>query len=193
MMKDMPVASVATLLNRIAQGDDKAATELYRHYYGFVYAYLRYKMADEQAAEETAHDVFIAVCRRPLAFQGNSKFSTWLCGIANNKTTDWLRKKGRHVPVVDIDDEVLGAIPDPDADIVGQLAQAQNAEIVRRCVEGLPDKHREVVFLAYFEEASMEEIAERVACPEGTVKSRLSNARAKLLDCLKRWLGDHHD
>jgi RNA polymerase sigma-70 factor (ECF subfamily) len=192
-MKDLPVQSVTSILNRIAQGDDKAATELYRHYYGFVYAYLRYKMADEQAAEDAAQDVFIAVCRRPLAFQRSSKFSTWLCGIANNKAKDWLRKKGRSVPMVDIDEEVLGEIPDPEADIVDRLGDAQNAEIVRKCVEGLPDKHREVVFLSYYEEASMEEIAERVSCPEGTVKSRLSHARAKLLDCLKRWLGDHHD
>lgn len=192
-MEDLPVQFVTALLNRIAQGDDKAATELYRRYYGYVYAYLRYKMGDELAAEEAAQDVLLAVCRKPTSFQGQSKFTTWLCGIANNKAVDWRRKSGRNVPVADIEDEVLEELHDPDPDIVQQMADSQNAEAVRRCVESLPDKHREAVLMAYFEEVGMAEIAERMACPEGTVKSRLSHARAKLLDCLKRWLGGRHD
>lgn len=185
--------AITALLNRIAQSDDKAATELYRLYYGYVYAYLRFKMGDELAAEEATQDVLLAVCRQPLSFRSQSKFTTWLCGIANNKAADRQRKAGRQLPMADVEDEVLESLPAPEADLVDQMADRQNAEAVRRCIERLPEKHREAVFLAYYEEASMDEIAERTQCPAGTVKSRLSHARAKLLDCLKAWLEGQHD
>jgi RNA polymerase sigma-70 factor (ECF subfamily) len=188
-MREQSEQIISDLLNRIAQGDDKAATALYRHYHGFVYAYLRYRMSDEQAAEEAANDVFLAVCRNPMAYQGNAKFSTWLCAIAKNKAADRLRKHGRSVPLVEDSNELLAGIPDPEPDVIDRMGEAQNAEIVRRCIEALPEKHREAVFLAYYEEAGMLEIARRTKCPEGTVKSRLSHARAKLLDCVSGWLG----
>jgi len=192
-MREPSAQIISDLLNRIAQGDDKAATALYRHYFGFVYAYLRYRISDEQAAEEAANDVFLAVCKNPMAYQGNAKFSTWLCAIANNKAADRLRKRARSAPVAENSDELLAGIPDPEPDVIERMGAAQNAEIVRRCIEALPEKHREAVFLAYFEDAGMEEIARRTSCPEGTVKSRLSHARAKLLDCVSGWLGGGHD
>lgn len=188
-MVEMPLELLTSLLNQIGNGDDKAATALYRHYHGFVYAYLRYRMADEDAAEEVAHDVFMAVFRRPNGFAGNSKFSTWLCGIANNKAADWGRARGRLVPVAEMDEEVLQALPDPNADFIAHMEQAQNEQTVRDCIDALPDAHREAVFWAYYEEEDMAGIAARQGCPVGTVKSRLANARRKLMDCLSRWFG----
>lgn len=188
-MQDLSAEKLTGLLNRIGDGDDQAFTELYRHYHGFVYAYLRHRLADEDAAEEVVHDVFMAVCRRPQSFAGGSKFSTWLCGIANNKAADWGRKRNRNVPVAEVEDEFLQAIPDPDADFVARLENAQSDRAVRDCIDALPDAHREAVFWAYYEEADMETIATHQNCPVGTVKSRLSNARKKLIDCLSRWLG----
>ena len=188
-MTDLPPEKIAELLNRIGKGDDKAVTTLYRHYHGFVYAYLRHRMADEDAAEEAAHDVFMAVYRRPQSFAGNAKFSTWLCGIANNKAADWGRKRKRTIQVAEIEDEVLQGIADPDSDFVGRLEDAQDKQAVRQCIDALPDTHREAVFWAYYEDADMETIAEHQGCPVGTVKSRLSNARKKLVDCLSRWMG----
>lgn len=192
-MKDLPPEELAGILNQIGEGDDKAATRLYRHYHGFVYAYLRHRMADEHAAEEVAHDTFMAVVKRPQSFAGTSKFSTWLCGIANNKAADWGRRNRRSVPVAEIEDHALAAIADPEADFVARLEEIQGEEAVRDCVDALPNAHREAVFWAYYQDEDMAAIAERQSCPVGTVKSRLSNARRKLMDCLSRWMGgpDH--
>ena len=189
-MKDLPAQELADLLNRIGEGDDKAFTRLYRHYHGFIYAYLRHRMADEHAAEEVAHDVFVAVFKRPLSFGGTSKFSTWLCGIANNKAVDWGRHDRRTVQVAEIKDDALAAIADPQADFVARLEEIQGEEAVRDCVDALPDAHREAVFFAYYQDEDMAAIAQRQSCPVGTVKSRLSNARKKLVDCLSRWMGE---
>lgn len=117
-------------------------------------------MADEHAAEEVAHDAFMAVFKRPKAFGGKSKFSTWLCGIANNKAADWGRRDHRSVPVAEIEDEALAAIADPTADFV-RLEDIQGEEAVRNCVDALPDAHREAVFWAYYQDEDMAAIAER--------------------------------
>jgi RNA polymerase sigma-70 factor (ECF subfamily) len=192
-MKDILSPALENLLNRIGEGDDQAATTLYRHYHGFIYAYLRHHMADESAAEEVTHDVFMAVLRRPNAFGGTSKFSTWLCGIANNKAADWGRIRRRRIPMAEIDDDTLAAIADPSANFVARLEEAQSAATIRQCIDALPDIQRDAVFWAYYEDEDMVSIAERQSCPVGTVKSRLANARKKLMDCLARWFGGKGD
>ena len=188
-MSELPASELQDLLNRIAKGDDKAVVRLYSHYHGFVYAYLRHRMADEAAAEEVAHDVFMAVVRRPQSFSGGAQFSTWLCGIAKHKMADWGRRYRRRVLEMELDEEALCAIPDPDADFVAALEQRQSDQAIRDCVDALPPAHREAVFWAYYEGADMETIAAHQNIPVGTVKSRLSNARKKLFACLSAWLG----
>lgn len=185
-MQDLSSEKIRSLLNRIENGDDKAVTELYRHYQKFIYAYLRHRLADDSAAEEVCHDTFLAVCRRPGAFAGNSKFSTWLCAIANHKAADWGRKTGRLIPVAEMDDDAWHALPDPDADFVSRLEATQDNAKIRECVDALPDSQRECIFWAYYEDADMTTISEHLSCPIGTVKSRLNLARKKLADCLSR-------
>ena len=62
-------------------------------------------------------------------------------------------------------------------------------DILRECIDQLPITHREAFFWVWFEEESMEVVAERLSCPTGTVKSRLFNARAKIADCVKNAFG----
>jgi RNA polymerase sigma-70 factor (ECF subfamily) len=193
-MRDLLPQELADILNRIGQGDDKAFTRLYRHYHGFIYAYLRHRMANEHAAEEVAQDVFMVVFNRPKSFDGRSKFSTWLCGIANHKAADWGRRNGSSMPMAEIDDDTLAAVADPQADFVARLEDAQHTQVIRDCIDLLPEGKRNAVFWAFYEEASMATIAERQDCPVGTVKSRLSYGWRKVMDCVSRALGGHgHD
>lgn len=192
-MKDIYSQRLTELLNRIGNGDDKAVAELYRHYHGFVYAYLRHRLADEQAAEEVVQDVFLAVCKRPAAYGHASKFSTWLCSIAKYKAMDWLRRHYRELPVAELEDDTLQAIEDPNADFVAHMQEAESEDAMKLCIDALPDDQRDAIFWAYYEDADMASIAEWQKCPVGTVKSRLSNARRKMKDCLSRSLpGGHH-
>lgn len=190
-MIELPDHELRNLLNRIGQGDDQAVASLYRHYHGFVYAYLRHRMADEAAAEEVTHDVFMAVVGRPQSFAAQAKFSTWLCGIAKHKMADWHRKRLRRVPETELDEASLLELPDPDPGFMERLADAQLEAALRKCIDALPEAHREAVFWAYYEDADMETIARHQGCPAGTVKSRLSNARKKLMACLSSWFGAH--
>lgn len=193
-MLDLPIQTLDELLNQIGQRNDQAVTRLYRHYHGFLYAYIRHRLADDAAADEVTQDVFLSVFQKPQAFGGESKFSTWLCAIAKFKTADWWRKQKRELLVDDVADEVMEAEPDPNWDFVARLESAQDAQALRYCIDRLPVDQREAVFWVYYEDAALEQVAQQQDCPVGTVKSRLSNARKRLRDCVSRWIeGGRHD
>lgn len=187
-MKDLPNQTIVELLNQIDQGDDKAATRVYRHYHGFLYAYIRHRLADDAAAEEVAHDVFLSVFQKPQGFGEQSKFSTWICGIAKFKVADWWRKQKITVPLDDVGDEFIETEPDPNWDFVARLEAAQDAEALRQCIDKLPADQREAVFWAFYQDAGLEDVAKHQNCPVGTVKSRLFSARKRLRDCVSRWI-----
>lgn len=192
-MTDLPNQTISEILNQLGQGDDKAATRLYRHYHGFLYAYIRHRLADDAAAEEVTHDVFLSVFQKPQTFGGQSKFSTWLCAIGKFKAADWWRKKKGEVPLDDVGEEIIEAEPDPNWDFVSRLEAAQDAEAVRFCIDKLPTDQREAVFWVFYQDAGLEEVAKHQNCPVGTVKSRLFNARKRLRDCVSRWIeGGRH-
>ena len=196
-MTDLPNETIFEILNRIGQGDDKAATRLYRHYHDFLYAYIRQKLAGvasaSAAAEDITHDAFLAVFQRPQGFSGHSKFTTWLCGIAYFKMADMFRDQQRAPPLDDMGEEVMENEPDPNWDFVARLESAQDAEAMRYCIDRLPADHRETIFWVYYQDASVEEAARHQDCPVGTVKSRLFNARKRLRDCVSRWIeGGRH-
>jgi len=92
-MTDLPFQTISEILNQIGQGDDKAAMRLFRHYHGFLYAHIRHRLADDAAAEEVIHDVFLTVFQKPQAFGGQSDFSIWLLAVAKFKVAEWWRKK----------------------------------------------------------------------------------------------------
>lgn len=187
-MTDLPETTISELLQAIAQGDEKAVTRLYRHYYGFVYAYARHKLNNDADAEEVAADTLLAVCRKPDSYSGQARFSTWLCSIAKFKAIDFIRRDARHVDTEPIDDSIAESHAAPNWDFVDSMVQAEDEEALRLCRDRLPEEQREALFWVFYQGDSVETVAERQGCPEGTVKSRLFNARKRLKDCLTRWI-----
>jgi len=168
------------LLARIAAGSEEALTAFYRLHEGSVYAFALRRIGDAAAAADVLNEVMLEVWRGAQRFQGRSRVRTWLLGITHHKVVDLLRKRGRHEA-----DELPPDLADTDAvSAVDALSGAQDAVLLRRCLERLPDTHRQVVHMAFFDELSYPEIAVILACPEGTVKTRMFHARAKLKRCL---------
>lgn len=192
-MQDLSNEEVTTLLNQIASGNDKAATQLYQCYFDFLYAYVRHQLADTQATEDVTQEVFVAVFLKPQTFAGNARFSTWLCGIAKNKCVDWWRKQRGPMALAPLDENDQDDQVDPNWDFVSNMETQQDNEAMRKCIDKLPTDHREAIFWVYFHEEGLEAVAKHLDCPMGTVKSRLFNARKKLRDCMSRWLrGGRH-
>lgn len=192
-MNDLPVATIAELLNEIGKGDEKAVIRLYRHYHGFLFAFIRHQLSNDADAEEVTQDVLMVVCKTPQAFRAQARFSTWLCGIAKFKIVDLRRKQGCGLPIADVDDDVVQEQADPNWNFVEQLEAEEEEDALRHCRDALPDEQKEAIFWVFYQGEGLAAVAVRQACPVGTVKSRLFNARRRLHDCMTRWMqGGYH-
>ena len=162
------------LVGRVAEGDDRALSELYDRYARQVYVTGIRLLKDSQLAEELVQDAFTNVWRGAGSFdRDRASFSTWLYRIARNRATDLDRK--RRVRPLSSGEEPLWNVsggPDPGASIaIWDMARA---------LSFISEEHREVLTLAYFEGLSQREISRRTGIPLGTVKSRTTAALQRL-------------
>ncbi len=128
-------------------------------------------------AQEVTQEVFLRAHDRLASFRGEARFASWLYRLAYNRTLEH-RRRARlrlpHVPIDTLEKRAAGAGPFEAA------AERERRRRVERLLEGLPELYRSIVHLYYWLDASVEDIAELLAVPEGTVKSYLSRARERL-------------
>lgn len=191
--KDLPAERITALLRGVRAGSDQAVRELYLYYRPALFAFIRFRIRDDAAAEELVDDAFMIALRNLGRFDGTSMFKTWLFGIARNCCGTWIRHQHTALvqATIELDDGDLEAIPDPDANVLAHLESAEMREILRDCIDQLPIAQRDVLFWTWFEEEPLEIVAVRVECPLGTVKSRLFHARKRVGDCVEKAV--HHE
>lgn len=173
---------ISSLLSRVARGDEEAMGALYRGFSRRIYAYALNHMRDPQGAEEIVVDTMYEVWRHADRFRGDSRFGTWLIGIARHKMLSTLRRRTPAHEDVDEMDEQLAAGGPEAFDL---LAAKERRDGVGRCLGKLSDEHRECLYLVFYEEMSIAEVAAVQGCPENTVKTRLFCARQKIRNCLR--------
>ncbi|HEY8885567.1 MAG TPA: RNA polymerase sigma factor [Chloroflexota bacterium] len=180
-MGERPVDDAQPILDRIATGDRNALAELYSRYQAPLFRYLLQLTSDRGLAEEILQDTLVAVWKSAAAFEGRSSVQSWLIGIARRQAHNTLRRQT--LPRADVGELALLPAADPDpADAA--LAQADREEL-SRAMQQLVSAHREVLTLTFVQGFSYREIAHIVGVPEGTVKSRLSNAKRALRALLR--------
>lgn len=152
---------------------------------------------DSQIIEEVVQDTLFEVWRGPERFRGESRFKTWLLGIARNKAVDRLRKSR---PVEELSEEMEQTLAADLPTITDVIAIEQIRMNLRACMDSLAaagrlsQAHREILHLAYVEDLDIAEMAQIVQCPENTVKTRLHHARLRIKDCMSRRLrGECHE
>jgi RNA polymerase sigma-70 factor (ECF subfamily) len=176
-------ASDEQLLDWSSGGDEEAFAELYRRRQGNVYRFALHMSGRDDIAGEVTQEVFLAVIRSPERFdpQRGSCLS-FLFGIARNYVRRTLERERPWVPV----DEEAENLPDADTtDLLADLTRAEAIETVRQAVLTLPASYREVVALCDLQELDYSDAAASIGVPIGTVRSRLSRARALLLEKLR--------
>jgi len=172
------------LIARVAGGELAAFEELYARYtrklFGFA---LRLTRAPE-LVDEIVNDTLLAVWRSAASFDGRSKLSTWIFGIAYRKAMRALGR--RRLPEADASE---GPVPVADARELPDAVfeRDEMALRLRRAVGELPAEQRLVVELTFFQGLSYPEIAAVVDCPVNTVKTRMFHARRKLRAALPRF------
>jgi RNA polymerase sigma-70 factor, ECF subfamily len=176
-------AEIGALLRRIERGDEAAMRALHLRYNRRVYAFVLKRLRDPAEAEEVVVDTMFEIWKHPLRFRGESRFSTWLLGIARNKLLNVIR--AREPAHCDIDDESV-QLPGHAMDGFAALDKKQRHGLLLSCMQRLPAEQRECLHLALFEELPLKDIAQLQGCPENTVKTRLFHARQKMNRYLRR-------
>ena len=179
--RDAGPQSDRAMLARVVERDQAAHRVLFERYYKRVLAFVRRRVGDDGLAEEITTDVFFEVWRNAAAYRGESPVTTWIFGIANLKALSARRyfAQPRRASVRVADDESLSRFPDPTDPRDAIRARQDLARLVR-AIERLPEGHRDVLRLAFFEGCSYPEIAEQLDISEANVKTRVNRARVRL-------------
>jgi RNA polymerase sigma-70 factor (ECF subfamily) len=152
---------------------------LYGRHHVRVFRFL-VRLVGEASAEDILSEVFFDVWQQAGRFEARSSVTTWLLSIARFKALSVLRKRRD----VALDQEVAEAVEDDTDTPEVTVQKASKAAVLRRCLDGLSVEHREVIDLVYYHERSVEEVAEILRIPEGTVKTRMFHARKRLSEIL---------
>ena len=171
------------LLRRHVAGDDTAFAELVRRHRDRLWAVALRTLGDPEEAADALQDALLAAFRRAESFRGDAKVTTWLHRIVVNACLDRARRRRVRLvePLAEEDDRQLTlSVPEgPDSAEV----QERRADILAALRQISPDQ-RAAIVLVDMEGLSMEEAAQTLECAVGTVKSRCSRGRAKLLPLL---------
>jgi len=166
----------ALLVVRAQLGDRRSLAELVGHWHGPVWQYVRRMLDRASLADDVSQEVWAAALNALPALQQPERFAAWLFTIARRSVMDHLRQKYREADLLHGDRDE-GA---RDDDVAAVLDRAQVVEGLAR----LPASEREVLILFYLHDLALEECAQVLAVPPGTVKSRLFRARRLLRDHL---------
>jgi len=177
----------ARLIGRIVAKDLRAFETLYRAYHPRLTRFLINMIHRPQLVEEVLNDTMMVVWNQPDRYNGASKVSTWIFAIAYRKALNALRRRDEP-----IEDKFAESRESLEANPEQQLGQQQVHHVLRDAMGELSADHRAVVDLTYFHEIGYGEIAEIMACPVDTVKTRMFHARRhlkrKLAGSLADWL-----
>ncbi|MCA9949689.1 MAG: sigma-70 family RNA polymerase sigma factor [Anaerolineales bacterium] len=176
------------LIQQAKQGDIDAYNRLVMHYQQMVYNVTYRIMGEPQAAEDASQEAFISAYKALHSFRGGS-FKSWLLRIATNACYDELRRRKRRpqssLDELTEDNESFSFLSSSDIGPEGQSQQLEMMRAIEHCLAGLPDDQRVTTVLCDVEGYDYQEIADITRVSLGTVKSRMSRARAKLRDCLQ--------
>ena len=169
-----------------ADGSDGALREVYDRYASLVYSFCRRSLSTESAADAT-QDTFVAAWRSRSGYDpSKGSVAGWLIGIARFKVIEHLRRSGRDT----------GAVAVHDAGVqsgVEALERVADRMLIAEALNQLSPRVRTVVELAYLEDLTQTEIAERCALPLGTVKSDLRRGVERMRQHLEARSEAHHD
>jgi RNA polymerase sigma-70 factor (ECF subfamily) len=167
------------LLNRCLSNDPDACNELFTQYNRRIFNTAYRILGEESSAEDALQETLLNVYRGISRFRGDSKISTWISRITINVCLGMLRK-GKNKQFVELEDETARDLPAEPTPFIDPLAHASLEELralVNETFEKMSEKQGIVVRLHDMEGHTIQEIAEIIDCPVGTVKSRLFYGR----------------
>ena len=171
------MANDNTLVHRAQTGDEEAFAALMREHYPFVYGIVIRITKNSHDAEEVVQDAFLNAYRGLAQLEDATKFKSWLGEIAQNCGRNWLRKqRGDTVSIDEVSEQMLQTADSSDE----RLIRLEQRELIRRTMETLPQKDKEIAQAFYLEGASYDELTSTHGLSYNAIAFRLSRAKRQL-------------
>ncbi|QKZ18393.1 sigma-70 family RNA polymerase sigma factor [Streptomyces chartreusis] len=171
------------LVSRVALGDEEAFAGVYDAVAGGVLGVVRAVVKDQAQSDEVAQEVLVEVWRTAPRYRAELGTAVnWILTLAHRRAVDRVRSVEAAV-ARDHKAALLERVPEYD-EVAEQVEARLEREQVRRCLRTLTEIQRQAVTLAYYRGLTYREVAEALALPLGTVKTRLRDGLIRLRDCL---------
>jgi len=178
------------LLTLVKKGNKKAFDSLVIKYQQRVIQLVSRYVQNPSDAQDVSQDVFIKVYRAIPNFRGDSAFYTWIYRIAVNTAKNYLVSKARRAANKEVEPEVAeqfeinSLLKDPDSPEHLVLTEEIRQAIVK-VLDNLPEELKQAITLRELEGLDYQQIAEKMDCPVGTVRSRIFRAREAIEKAIK--------
>ena len=169
------------LIRRMQAGDDDAVRDLYAQYGQRLYAYALRLTDDPATAEDVTQNTLVTAWRTAHTFRAEGRLIAWLLGIVHHTAMKAIRNRTNYLGDV-AEETIREDQPSPEE----QAQVKDERRWVRQGMQSLSPEHRAVLELIFYQGISLNEAADILKCPVGTVKSRLSYARQHLRGLLSR-------
>lgn len=134
-------------------------------------------LRDSEDAQDAVQDTLLKACRAIHSFQPGRPMLPWLLRICSNCCVDMIRTRRNGAENIEAHEHALF---DQSASVSDQLEQSIGAESLRAAIVRLPERYRNIIMMRHFSHMDVNEIADALGKPEGTIKSWLFRARAML-------------
>jgi RNA polymerase sigma-70 factor (ECF subfamily) len=169
-------------IKELAASSTRSAMEMViRKYRQPLYFHARYIVKDHQEAYDLVQEVFIKAMRETRLFEEDFKIKAWLFRVTSNLCFNTVRNRKRRGALLD-----TMMRPEPfGADQLERIFCGEQQSEVMASLDELSDDHKQILLLRYYDDLSYAEIAEVLQVKLGTVMSRLSRARMRLMDVMQ--------
>lgn len=172
------------LVARFLRGETAAFDSLFAKYQDYVYHIVFGIVGSAEEARDLTQEVFVQVYRSLPQFRGGARFATWLYRIAANRAVDAARgsRRWRFLPLLDAPG-LAERRADADQEPEAQFEQGMERDNIQRILMQCPLGHRQILALRYYQDLSLEEIADVLECSLSAAKVRLHRARIVFKNC----------
>ena len=179
----------ASLISRIAEGDESAFTALYERFSASLYGMAFRMMNDAKEAEDVLQEGFTYIWRKAASYDSirSSPFA-WAVMIVRNKAIDRLRVRRRLERLRDKVTTEGSFNQEKDETSADEPTLRERGALVRSALQQIPEEQRQALELCFFGGLTHAQIAERLATPLGTIKARIRRGLLRLRDCLNEGL-----
>ena len=164
------------LMEEVRDGKVERLAILFERHHIMLFNFFLRLTGNRSASEDLVQDVFFRILKYRDTYQGQSKFTLWMYQIARHVHVDYLRKQKPELPLDDQFEEPAAAEPPA----FERLSAEVDAGLLKKALDRLPLRKREVLLLSRFQEMKYREIAELLGCDIGSIKSTVHRAIKEL-------------